>query len=219
MNHDMIARLSRYLSVLNRLKSLGLVRVFSDNLGDALGVSASLVRKDFFYFGLHGNKRGGYAVDELIDRLRAILGRDQPRKIVIVGCGKIGTALMNYQGFGQEGIRVAAGFDIDPAVINPEAPCPILDIARLPAFVKKEQIDVAVLAIPEAAVTGVSQRLREAGVSGILNFTPVPLRDLGDCIVQNINLAMEIENIFARAHFARQRTGDKPTAAKRARGA
>ena len=99
MNIEIIKRLSQYKSVLQKLKTLGFVKVFSDNLGDAIGVSSSLVRRDFTAFGLTGNKRGGYNIDELITRLNTILGKEDVQRIIIVGCGKIGTALMNYTGF------------------------------------------------------------------------------------------------------------------------
>jgi redox-sensing transcriptional repressor len=68
-NRSCIIRLSRYKNALNRLKTLNFVRVFSDNLADAAGVTAAQVRKDFSLFGITGNRRGGYKVDELADQL------------------------------------------------------------------------------------------------------------------------------------------------------
>lgn len=195
---EMIQRLVRYKNILMRFKSMGLSRVFSENLGDAAGVSASLVRKDFSLAKLTvGNKRGGYPIETLLQCLENLLGTHILQRIIIVGCGKIGTALLNYPGFSTENIQIVAGFDNNPARINPAAaPIPILPVSQLSAFVKEEQIQVAVLAVPENAAASVLDQLAAAGVQGVLNFTPVPLKAGSALFVQNINIAFEIENLF-----------------------
>ena len=96
VNRQCIIRLSRYKNALNRLKGLNFVRVFSDNLADAAGVTAAQVRKDFSLFGITGNRRGGYKVEELTDQLNRILGKDQLQEVVVVGMGNIGQALDQY---------------------------------------------------------------------------------------------------------------------------
>lgn len=192
----MVERLSSYRNVLHKLKNLGFVRVFSDNLADALGISASQVRKDFSQFELKGNKRAGYQVDELIDRLSEILGKNEVQRIIIVGCGKIGMALMNYNRFSNEGIRVVAGFDTDPTVIAPNARIPIFDIAEVAKFVKDRQVQVAIMTVPESAAPQVYEQLVAAGIEGVLNFTPAQLRGTDRCITQNVNIEREIENLF-----------------------
>src|SRR3989339_959395 len=101
-NKACIVRLSRYKNALSRLKSLGFVKVFSDNLADAADVTPSQVRKDFSIFGVTGNRRGGYVLDELIERLNRILGKNVTQNVVIVGAGRIGSALMKYKGFEKE---------------------------------------------------------------------------------------------------------------------
>lgn len=199
---EMIQRLVRYKNILMKFKSMGLSRVFSDNLGDAAGISASLVRKDFSLAKLAvGNKRGGYPIDTLLQALDAILGTHVLQRIVIVGCGKIGTALMNYKGFPNENIQVVAGFDTAPARINPAAPVPILPLSQLAAFVREQDIQVAVLAVPESAAAGVLDQLAAAGVQGVLNFSPVQLKTGSALFVQNINIAFEIENLFYYVRF------------------
>ncbi len=192
----MVERLSGYRSVLCKLKNLGFVRVFSDNLADALGISASQVRKDFSQFELKGNKRAGYQVDDLIERLNEILGKNEVQRIVIVGCGKIGTALMNYNRFSNQGIRVVAGFDTDPTVIDPAARIPILDSAELGAFVNDQHIRIAIMTVPEPAAPQTHEQLVAAGIEGILNFTPMQLRSTEQCLIQNVNIEREIENLF-----------------------
>lgn len=204
---EMIQRLVRYKNILLKFKSMGLSKAFSDNLGDAAGVSSSLVRKDFSLAHLAvGNKRGGYPIDVLLQRLDALLGTQALQRIVIVGCGKIGTALLNYKGFANENIEVVAGFDNNPARINPAAtPIPILPVSQLAAFVKEQDIQVAVLAVPENAAAGILDQLAAAGVQGVLNFSPVQLKAGSALFVQNINIAFEIENLFYYVRFDQRR--------------
>ena len=197
-----IDRILKYRDVMQKMKGLGFVRVFSDNLADAVGVSPSLVRKDFSIFGLTGNKRGGYLIEELIARLNVILGKDRKQKVIIIGCGKMGRALMNYNGFPRVGIRVAAGFDSDPAILDESAPIPILHISRMKDFIVEKEIQVAVLAVPEFSAQSIIDSLKKTCIKGVINFAPVSLRSSENFLIQNINVGQEIENIFYQIHFA-----------------
>jgi redox-sensing transcriptional repressor len=208
---EMIQRLVRYKNVLQKFKSLGLSRVFSDNLGDAAGISASLVRKDFSLAKLTvGNKRGGYPIETLLQCLEDILGSQTLQEVVIVGCGKIGTALMNYQGFSAESIQIVAGFDNNPERINPAAPIPVMPVSQLAEFVQRRAILVAILAVPEHAAASVLDQLAAAGIRGVLNFSPVQLKTGTALFVQNINIAFEIENLFYYVRFKQSTTTEDP---------
>jgi redox-sensing transcriptional repressor len=199
---EVVVRLAKYKNVLEKLRSLGFVKVFSDNLADAVGVSPALVRKDFSMFGITGKKRGGYQLDDLITQLNRILGGDEVQRVIVVGCGKIGLALMQYRGFARERIRIVAGFDVDPAKIDPNAPIPIRDISELPYVVKSEKIKVAILTVPESAAAQVADMLVAAGVRGILNFAPILLKSQQNVVIHNINIALELENLFCLLRFA-----------------
>lgn len=201
-NQEVIRRLSKYRNVMRKMKELGLVKVFSDNLADAVGVSPSLVRKDFSMFNLTGNKRGGYRIDELVTKLNTLLGKDKKQKVVIIGCGKLGQALMNHNGFPRVGIRVVAGFDSDPSVLDSEAPIPILHIKKIKEFVAKNKISVAALTVPEPCVQGMVDTLKKTCVKGVINFAPLPLKSSDGFLVHNINMEQEIENLFYNIHFA-----------------
>jgi redox-sensing transcriptional repressor len=112
---------------------------------------------------------------------------------------------MNYKGFANQNIEVVAGFDNNPARINPDGkPVPILPITELTAFVQAENIQVAVLAVPENAAAGILDQLSAAGVQGVLNFSPAQLKADPHMFIQNINIAFEIENLFHYVRF-RQR--------------
>jgi redox-sensing transcriptional repressor len=201
-NQEVIRRLSKYRTIMQKMKALGLVKVFSDNLADALGVSSSLVRKDFSMFNLTGNKRGGYQIDDLIVKLNVLLGKDKKQKVVIVGCGKLGQALMNHTGFPRVGIRVVAVFDADPDVLNAEAPIPIFHVKKMKKFIDENAIEVAILAVPEPAVQTMVDTLRKTCIKGVINFAPVLLKSTDDFLVRNINMEQEIENLFYNIHFA-----------------
>ena len=200
---EAVERLSRYRAVLLRLKALGFVKVFSDNLADALGVSASQVRKDFAAFGMRGVKRGGYQVADLLDRLSELLGVSDSLRVVVIGCGNIGTALLHTYGSKREGVCVVAGFDINPQVISPKAEVPICDMHDLVPYIDRHRIHVAILAVPEEAASGVMEQLRRSAVQGVLNFTRAQLRGDTQCLVQNIDIRMEIEKLFSLIHLMR----------------
>lgn len=204
INRGIVLRLAKYLRVLHKLKSLGFVKVFSNNLGDAIGVTPAVVRKDFSTINIPGNKRGGYNIDVIIDEIERVLGKEDRQQVVVIGCGKIGQALMTYPEFDREGIEVVAGFDSNPEVVDPSAPTPILPMEEFDTFVSHRDIKVAVLAVPDGAATEVFEQVTHAGIPGVLNFTAVELKctkcDFDNCpvrcVVQNVNIGLEIENLF-----------------------
>jgi redox-sensing transcriptional repressor len=207
LNKSTILRLARYLRVLEKLKSLGFIKVFSNNLGDAIGVSPAVVRKDFSIISLPGNKRGGYNIDSLIGQLRSVLGKDESHDLIIAGCGRIGSALMEYAGFARDGIRLLAGFDADPARIGSAAHVPIYDIQEMPDFIRSHKIAVGVIAVPDTAAARVLEAMTGAGIQGVLNFAPVELKGGETCLILNVNLGLEIENLFYQVKLG-DRRGD-----------
>jgi len=209
MNSDQLVRVTRYFRTLNRLKTIGLERVFAHNLADAAGVSAATVRKDFSQLGIYGQKRGGYALSELLTSLAELLGKGDSQNCIILGCGRIGKALMHYSGFEQDGIRVVAGFDSDPLVYSDSShPIPVYPLSRIDEVVKALDVKVGILTVPEQAANDSYERLLGSGVMGILNFTPVTIKaqaqkDGRMPVVHNINIALELERIFYELKFPR----------------
>ena len=199
-NH--VIRLSRYRHALIRLKALNFIKVFSDNLADAIGVSAAQVRKDFSVFGISGNKRGGYEVDDLIKKLNAILNKDKIHKFIEVGAGNLGKALIRYPGFTKSGIKIVAAFELDAAKYDREAEIPVLPMEELHSFVKNNNIKYGIISAPDHAAQQVLVRMLAAGIKGVLNFAPVFLKGPEGCIVNNINLELEIENMIYFVNIA-----------------
>jgi len=189
-------RLSRYRNAIIRLKSLNFVRVFSDNLADAASVTSAQVRKDFSIFGISGHRRGGYQVDDLLGQLNQILGKDNVQEIILVGVGNIGRALLRYTGFEKSGIRIVAGFDIDPSKYNLDTNMPILPLDKMHDYIVTNKIKIAIIAVPDYAAQQVLELMKSAGIKGVLNFAPITLRESSDFIINNINLLTELENII-----------------------
>jgi len=203
--HNTVMRLSEYRRILGKLKALGFVKVFSDHLAGALDISPALVRKDFADFGLTGNRKSGYSVTDLIDKLNTILCKKTVTPLIVVGCGGIGRALMNYNAFAGESIRIVAGFDSNPNVQNHEGIIPIYDIGMLEIFIKGHKISTAILAVPESSAGAMAERLDAAGISGLLNLSPITLKSSEHCYIRNINFLFEIENTIFFSQNADQK--------------
>lgn len=195
-NRSSVIRMSRYRNATLRLRAMHFERVFSDNLADAAGVTSAQVRKDFSLFGITGSKRGGYKVADLLKRFDEILGKDKIQKIILVGTGNLGLALLHYPGFEAGSIKVVAGFDIDPNKQNPDAEIPIYPLEEMPAFIKKQKIKLGIIAVPDFAAQQVFELMFQAGIKGVLNFAPIRVHGSDECVIKNINMVTELESII-----------------------
>ncbi len=210
MNSDMLTRITRYYRALNRLRSIGLEKVFAHNLADAAGVSAVIVRKDFSLLGIHGQKRGGYDILPLVNKIGELLGKGEAQNVIIVGCGRIGKALMNYSGFDADGIKIVAGFDTDPLVYSDASnPIPLYPMSRLEEVIDALNVKIAILTVPESAAADSYHKLIDASIGGVLNFTPVTLKSQNidgalRPVVHNINIALELEQIFYEIQYPKK---------------
>jgi redox-sensing transcriptional repressor len=191
---DLMLRLMKYKRVLLQFKSLGLDRVYSNNLGDALEITAALVRKDFSHFKIEGNRRGGYSINKVLQKLNHLLGDSGLQEIVIVGCGNMGKALLNHN-YIREGFRITAGFDIDPpqAEIND---IPLYPFEILKPYVLEHHIQVGIIAVPSSSAMQTTEIMINCGIKGILNFAPIQLKSSEECRIHNVNIGLEIENLF-----------------------
>lgn len=195
-NKNCILRLSRYKNALHRFKTLGFFKIFSDYLADAVGVTSAQVRKDFSLFNISGNKRGGYQIDSLIEKLNDILGKNEQQRVIMAGSGNLGSALIKYKNFEKEGIKIMAAFDIDPAKVNTRLPVPVYAIDDLETFVRENAIKIGIICVPDIAAQHTLDLMVGAGIKGILNFAPIQLKTSSECIVNNVNLELELENLL-----------------------
>lgn len=193
---EKIFRLLTYRNLLNRFKSMGFNKVFSDNIADALDVSSSLVRKDFSSFEIKGVQKGGYQITPVLERINEIIGYDEVQKVVIVGMGRIGQALMKHKGFIRDNIQVVAGFDSDGNKINELVSPPIYHIDSLQNYISKNNIKIAILSVPDMVAQPTVEILKNNGIEGILNFTSYKVKNTEALTVSNINIEHELANLI-----------------------
>jgi len=189
-----VYRLSLYQRSLQQLKSNKVATVSSAALAKAAGVKPTQLRKDLTYFGQFGTRGLGYDVEALSGRLTEALGRARLQPVILVGVGNLGSALLHYQGFAKEGFEIVAGFDAEPAKKAPFK-IPILPMPRLREFVRSKKIKMAVLSVPGIVAQEVANDLVAAGIQGILNFSAIILQVPDGVVVNNVDLAMELENL------------------------
>jgi len=191
-----VGRLSLYLRELQRLAGEGIVSVSSRRLGELLGVSAAVVRRDLGHLRPAGRRGVGYTIRPLITKIRQTLGVDLEWRVALVGAGSLGHALLRYKGFEHQRFCFVAAFDVEPARIGSEiGGVPVLDVARLEEEIAAQQILLAILSVPAEAARPLAQRLAQAGVTGILNFAPVVLRPGGETCITNVDLASELQQL------------------------
>lgn len=191
-----VRRLSLYLRFLEESAQRGLVTISSDELARRGGTTSAQVRKDLSFFGSFGKRGLGYSVPELTDSLREILGLRRDWQVIIVGAGKIGTALAQYKGFRQRGFRVIAVYDRDPKKIGTKwDSLTVRDMDSIERDVTKEKPDIAVLTTPAEEAQGVVDMLVRAGIRAVLNFAPIQLHVPPEVTLKNVNMAMELEGL------------------------
>ena len=197
-----VRRLALYLGFLEQSVAQGGATISSAELAQRGGTTPAQVRKDLSLFGSFGKRGLGYSVPELAGRIREILGLKRNHRVVLVGAGKMGGALLHYQGFRRHGFEVSAIYDCDPRKIGSRwNGLVIRDIGHLEADLKKEPTEIAIVVTPAEAAQEVADRLVRAGVKAILNFAPVQLAVPPDIAVQTVNMALELETLsFALAH-------------------
>ena len=156
--------------------------------------TAAQVRKDLSLFGSFGKRGLGYEVAELAAQLKKILGLDRRWRVALVGVGRIGSALVEYGGFGERGYDVVAIFDSAASKVGESwGGLRVRDISDFESVAKDESVEIVILAIPVEAVPSVMEHVEAAGVRGILNFAPTKLKVLEGVVVKDVNMVMELE--------------------------
>ncbi len=191
-----VYRLSVYLRCLQRLKSNGIHTVSSEALSSAAGVKSTQLRKDLTYFGQFGTRGLGYDVEQLAKMISDLLGTNSLQPVILVGVGNMGLALLSYRGFEQEGFEIVAAFDIDSErKRNKKIEQPIYPMEKLKEYALANGVKMAILTVPTIVAQEVTNSLVAAGITGILNFAPIVLQVPEDVMVNNVNLAIELENL------------------------
>jgi redox-sensing transcriptional repressor len=191
-----VYRLSLYFRILERLRQNRIVTVSSAALAKAAGVKPTQLRKDLTYFGQFGTRGLGYKVDPLLCQLTSVLRTAKFQPVILVGAGNLGSALLRYDGFAKEGFEIIAAFDIRPeGAKGGNSRIPVLPMSDLHSFIGANGVKLAILTVPGVSAQAVANQLVEAGVHAILNFSPLILQVPSNVVVNNVNLAIELENL------------------------
>ena len=191
-----VNRLSLYLRELQHLLNDGNETISSSQLGQRLGFTDAQVRKDLAHFGHFGHPGIGYRCQELVQEIRRILGTDRQWRVALVGVGNLGRALLGYRGFGKQGFRIVAAFDVDPEEVGRSIEgVEVHHLDRLAELLKQEDIELGMVAVPAPHAQGVADKMVAAGVSGIVNFAPVTLTVPEGVSKVGVDLARELEQV------------------------
>jgi redox-sensing transcriptional repressor len=197
-----IERLPRYYRYFDWLESQ-VEKISSKKLSELMGASASQVRLDLSYFGDFGQQGYGYNIQKLKAELAKILKIHSPTKFIIVGMGNIGRALTRYNAFAGAGFKLEGLFDVKPILIGEKINgITIYDVRELGPYVRKHDIDIAVIAVPKEVASDVAKTLVESGIKGILNFAPRDLEVPENLPVENIHI---IDKALALSFMIREK--------------
>ena len=170
--------------------------VSSTTLAKAAGVNPAQLRRDLNYLGSFGTRGLGYPIVELREAISRVLGRQHLQPVILVGAGNLGSALLRYQGFQKEGFEVLAAFDVAPEEVKMrDIAVPVKHMDELGEFVKTEGIRMAILCVPAEHAQEVVNDLVEAGIQGVLSFSPIVLQVPESVTVNRVDLAMELEQL------------------------
>ena len=190
ISQAVIGRLPRYFRYLGELKDEGIERVSSQELSDIMKVTASQIRQDFNNFGGFGQQGYGYKVEYLYEEIGKILGLDKKHNLIIIGAGNLGQALANYMNFERRGFIFKGMFDNNPVLYGKKIrSMEVRPMEEMSAFVRENNIDIAVLTIPKSGAVAVAEQLVKDGVRGIWNFAHVDLNVPKDIQVENVHLS------------------------------
>ncbi len=201
-----IERLITYRRLLQKQAVEGVISIYSHDLATLAHVKPVQVRRDLMEIGFSGSPSKGYGVQGLLDYISGILDMPGGTKAALVGAGNLGRALLSYFNGRSSTINVVAAFDVDTNIIGRViAGCRCYDIQELGARAKEFGITIGIVTVPATQAQSAADALVEAGVTGILNFAPVPLRIRPDVYIVQVDITRALEKV---AHFA------KPQSAK-----
>ncbi|WP_102260894.1 redox-sensing transcriptional repressor Rex [Mesobacillus jeotgali] len=190
-------RLPLYYRFLLNLHSSGKQRVSSAELSEAVKVDSATIRRDFSYFGALGKKGYGYNVNYLLTFFRKTLDQDELTKVALIGVGNLGTAFLNYNFSKNNNTKIEIAFDVDPGKVGTKiGDVAVYHMDDLDKVVVEEGIQVAILTVPSAVAQPITDRLVQANVKGILNFTPARLNVPPSIRIHHIDLAVELQSLI-----------------------
>jgi redox-sensing transcriptional repressor len=198
-----IERLALYSRPLQAFAESGVPVISSEKLAKFCSVNPAQVRKDLAYFGEFGVRGVGYDVGDLLREIKKILATDREWILCIVGMGNLGKAIVENDNFGKRGYRFVAAFDNDPKKTGEVLPSGLLieSMSRIDELVLERNIQIGVITTPPESAQRVAGQLMDAGLKGILNFSPTQVKAPEGCVVENVDFAVRFENLAY--HFSK----------------
>ena len=185
-----IRRLPRYFRYLSDLLKMDITRISSKELSVRMGITASQIRQDLNCFGGFGQQGYGYNVESLYNEIGNILGVNNKFKTIIIGAGNMGKALARYGNFENRGFEIIGLFDVNPDLIGKKMNnTEVMDLDKVDVFVKKNQVDIAILTVPYEQTPELAERMARLGVKGLWNFSPMDLKLPYDTVIENVHLS------------------------------
>ena len=194
-------RLPLYYRYLRMLHDTGKNKVSSTELSEAVQVDSATIRRDFSYFGELGKRGYGYDVENLMNFFAKTLNEDELTNVALIGVGNLGSALLKYKFHQSNSIRVSCAFDVNEDIVGRIVDgIPVYPMEDMSEQIKIQQIEVAILTIPARKAQEVVNKLAEAGVKGILNFTAARLVAPPEVLIQNVDLTNELQTLIYFLH-------------------
>lgn len=191
-----VRRLSLYLRFLEDFERSGVTSVASVALAERGGTTAAQVRKDLSHLGSYGKRGLGYSVAELTGVLRTVLGLDSTWRVALLGAGRIGTALFEYEPFRRRGFHITTVVDNDPCKVGTKLDSiRIRDQRDLEDALCGDRIDLVIVAVPAPVAQGLVDRVVAVGIKAVLNYAPVQLRLPADVALRNVSMLVELESL------------------------
>lgn len=197
-NIQTIKRMPQYLRLFNKMLGYGRDYISSVQIAQETGLRPILIKKDLLMVGAPGKTKLGYNVKGTVEAIETYLGWHDKKDVCLVGYGKLGAALFNYEGFKKHGFNIVAAFDCDSDKIAQEAQHNLYPINQLTKVIQENKISTAIIAVPATAAQGVADTLVGAGVKAVWNFSPVDIKVPEDVIIQNEDLSVGLALLCSR---------------------
>jgi redox-sensing transcriptional repressor len=193
ISYPTIRRIPLYLPVLRQADSEGQKTISSAKMAELLHLDPVLVRKDIASLGIPGQARIGFDIQDVLGRIEKLLGLSDTNEAFVIGAGNLGSALANYTGFQDYGLKIVGLFDSHPDKIGREiADIPVMPMEKFEHLVQRMHIHIAILTVPASAAKACAEVAVRAGIRAVWNFTPVKLNLPPNVIVERVDLAASL---------------------------
>ena len=190
-----LGRIPRYLNFLKELSLERVPYISATTISKELNLGEVQVRKDLAAVSGAGKPRLGYETEVLIEQLEDCLGYNKLTFAVLVGAGRLGRALLQYDGFEHFGVKITAAFDSNDKVINLDSKTEILPMNQFDAFCRENKISLGIITVGEGSAQAVCDQMVKSGITAIWNFAPCKLQVPNGVLLQNENLALSLAHL------------------------